>query len=100
MSGDLALLGRRLVVLQIAIAAEPRRPPAALVQEEPRLLGVDALVGFTGQLDQRRLDLGMPVRRFPVVGAKLSADVIGQPHRHVEQGIRAGRAAVSNPRLN
>ena len=97
---DIPLLHRRLVVLEMAIATQARRLLPALVQEEAGPLGVGALAGFTRQLDQRQLDLGMPVCRFAGVGPELGADVIGQPHRHVQQRLRPGCAVVGNARLD
>ena len=68
-----------MLVLEVRAAARDvgQRRPAAPVDEQPRLLEVALLAGHPVQLDERRLDLGMPAHALVAVRPERVADVVG-----------------------
>src|SRR6266536_1995701 len=77
----LEVLGREDRVLQL--------PLAAAVDEQPRLGQIVLAAGFSIKLDQRHLDLGMPVDNLLPVFAELPYDEIREPAGDCQQSTIA-----------
>jgi hypothetical protein len=80
------------VVLQVARpeAARPQQTVSTPLDHARREREVAVIAGMPVQLDERRLDLGMPVEpRLTPVGAEALDHQIGKPAGHVEEVVAA-----------